>query len=131
MIVALDIRGTPSSLAHPDHRVTVLSVHRAIVTGQGAPHVIAHQWKEYFLQVFVRDNNIDQELRALNRKMQREGIFRNLKRRRANEKPSEKEPGNSRRPFAAAESSNAKRRGAKGLCREPDTLAGTDRKSSA
>jgi len=42
------------------------------------------------VQVFVRDNNVDQALRALKKKMQREGIFREMKRRRAYEKPSEK-----------------------------------------
>lgn len=48
------------------------------------------KWKEHFLQVFVRDNNIDQALRVLKKKMQREGVFRELKRRRAYEKPSER-----------------------------------------
>ena len=38
---------------------------------------------------FVRCNNIDQALRALKKKMQREGIFREMKRRRYYEKPSE------------------------------------------
>ena len=33
------------------------------------------------MQVFVRDNNVDQALRALKKKMQREGIFREMKRR--------------------------------------------------
>ncbi len=42
------------------------------------------------VQVFVRDNNVDQALRALKKKMQREGLFREMKRRRAYEKPSEK-----------------------------------------
>ena len=42
------------------------------------------------VQVFVRDNNVDQALRALKKKMQREGVFREMKRRRAYEKPSEK-----------------------------------------
>ena len=42
------------------------------------------------VQVLVRDNNIDQALRVLKKKMQREGIFRELKRRRAYEKPSER-----------------------------------------
>jgi small subunit ribosomal protein S21 len=41
------------------------------------------------LQVFVRDNNVDQALRALKKKMQREGVFREMKRRRFYEKPSE------------------------------------------
>ena len=42
------------------------------------------------LQVFVRDNNVDQALRALKKKMQREGTFREMNRRRAYEKPSER-----------------------------------------
>ena len=41
------------------------------------------------MQVFVRDNNVDQALRVLKKKMQREGLFRELKRRRFYEKPSE------------------------------------------
>jgi small subunit ribosomal protein S21 len=42
------------------------------------------------LQVLVRDNNVDQALRVLKKKMQREGVFREMKRRRCYEKPSEK-----------------------------------------
>ncbi len=42
------------------------------------------------VEVVVRDNNIDQALRALKKKMQREGIFREMKMRRHFEKPSEK-----------------------------------------
>jgi small subunit ribosomal protein S21 len=42
------------------------------------------------MQVMVRDNNVDQALRVLKKKMQREGIFRELKRRRHYEKPSER-----------------------------------------
>jgi small subunit ribosomal protein S21 len=42
------------------------------------------------LQVLVRDNNVDQALRVLKKKMQREGLFREMKRRRFYEKPSEK-----------------------------------------
>jgi small subunit ribosomal protein S21 len=42
------------------------------------------------MQVFVRDNNVDQALRALKKKMQREGIFRELRNRKAYEKPSER-----------------------------------------
>ena len=42
------------------------------------------------MQVFVRENNVDQALRALKRKMQREGIFREMKLRKAYEKPSER-----------------------------------------
>src|SRR6266404_2345115 len=48
------------------------------------------QRRECFLQVLVRDNNVDQALRVLKKKMQREGVFREMKRRRFYEKPSEK-----------------------------------------
>lgn len=42
------------------------------------------------MHVFVRDNDVAKALRILKKKMQREGIFRELKARRAYEKPSEK-----------------------------------------
>ena len=42
------------------------------------------------LLVAVRDNNVDQALRVLKKKMQREGLFREMKNRRAFEKPSER-----------------------------------------
>ncbi len=42
------------------------------------------------VEVHVRDNNVDQALRALKKKMQREGIFREMKMRRHFEKPSER-----------------------------------------
>lgn len=40
--------------------------------------------------VFVRDNDINMALRVLKKKMQREGTFREMRRRRAYEKPSER-----------------------------------------
>jgi small subunit ribosomal protein S21 len=46
--------------------------------------------KGAFVQVLVRDNNVDQALKALKKKMQREGIFREMKLRGHYEKPSEK-----------------------------------------
>jgi small subunit ribosomal protein S21 len=42
------------------------------------------------LQVLVRDNNVEQALRVLKKKLQREGVFREMKARSAYEKPSEK-----------------------------------------
>jgi small subunit ribosomal protein S21 len=53
------------------------------------------------MQVLVRDNNIDQALRVLKKKMQREGVLREMKRRRCYEKPSQQ---------AAREKSEAVRR---------------------
>ena len=42
------------------------------------------------MQVLVRDNNVDQALKALKKKMQREGLYREMRMRRHYEKPSEK-----------------------------------------
>ena len=50
------------------------------------------------MYVAVRENNVDQALRVLKKKMQREGMFREMKNRRNFEKPSE------RRAREAAES---------------------------
>lgn len=46
--------------------------------------------QEYLVQVLVRDNNVDQAMKALKKKLQREGVFREMKLRNAYEKPSEK-----------------------------------------
>ncbi len=40
--------------------------------------------------VYIRNNNLDQALRALKKKMQREGVFREMKLRNSYEKQSEK-----------------------------------------
>lgn len=42
------------------------------------------------MEVVVRENNVDQALRALKKKMQREGVYKEMKMRRHFEKPSEK-----------------------------------------
>jgi small subunit ribosomal protein S21 len=42
------------------------------------------------MRVFVKDNDINSALRVLKKKMQREGTFREMKRRRSYEKPSER-----------------------------------------
>ena len=42
------------------------------------------------MQVSVRDNNVDQALRALKKKLQREGVFRERSSSNIFEKPSEK-----------------------------------------
>src|SRR6202012_515501 len=63
--------------------------------GQGnflliSPPAFKNPFGSYPLQIIVRDNNIDQALKALKKKMKREGIFREMKLRGAYEKPSEK-----------------------------------------
>jgi small subunit ribosomal protein S21 len=64
------------------------------------------------LQVFVRDNNVDQALRVLKKKMQREGVFREMKRRKAYEKPSERKTreggGDPARPQGGAQAGPAR-----------------------
>lgn len=42
------------------------------------------------IEIQVRDNNVDQALRALKKKLQREGIYREMRRRRFYEKPTER-----------------------------------------
>jgi small subunit ribosomal protein S21 len=46
--------------------------------------------EERHVQVLVRDNNVDQALKVLKKKMQREGVFREMKLRGHYEKPSER-----------------------------------------
>ena len=66
------------------------------LAGSGQEWVLAHfnlstrEAESTRVQVVVRDNNVDQALRALKKKMQREGIFREMKLRNYYEKPSEK-----------------------------------------
>ena len=46
--------------------------------------------EEHRVQVLVRNNNVDQALKVLKKKMQREGVFREMKLRGHYEKPSER-----------------------------------------
>jgi small subunit ribosomal protein S21 len=74
--------------------------HRALLAGRllwpvprgfGAVPVAIIRFEVFrFMQIMVRDNNVDQALRALKKKLQREGVYREMKLRRHYEKPSEK-----------------------------------------
>jgi small subunit ribosomal protein S21 len=78
--------------AFPQHRNAVART-QARWTGQDPSDITRASQKrvqEPHLQIIVRDNNIDQALKALKKKMQREGIFREMKLRGHYEKPSEK-----------------------------------------
>src|SRR6516165_826621 len=80
-----------------------------------------------FLQVIVRDNNVDQALRVLKKKMQREGVFREMKRRRFYEKPSERsarEQNEARRRARKQARKNAQRDGLLPAPRGKKPLAG-------
>jgi small subunit ribosomal protein S21 len=68
------------------------------------------------VQIFVRDNNVDQALKALKKKMQREGTFREMKRHVHYEKPSEKRRARRPRRCAAPASWLARRPSARAPC---------------
>ncbi|MFS8113469.1 30S ribosomal protein S21 [Rhizobium jaguaris] len=77
------------------------------------------------MQVLVRDNNVEQAIRALKRKMQREGLFRELKQRRAYEKPSE------RRIREKAQAISRYRKAARKKMQREGLVAASKRRSSA
>lgn len=81
------------------------------------------------LQVIVRDNNIDQALRALKKKLQREGVFREMKRRRAYEKPSEKRARKAGEAIRRARKLARKRAQREGLVAKPRTSPAAPRRS--
>jgi small subunit ribosomal protein S21 len=74
------------------------------------------------LQVLVRDNNIEQALKVLKKKMQREGIFREMKSRRSYEKPSEQ------RARARAEAVRRSRKAARKLAQREGLIAAPRKK---
>ncbi len=59
--------------------------------GAGATRVFYSPKREVTaVEVSVRDNNVEQAIRVLKKKMQRGGVFREMKLRRHFEKPSER-----------------------------------------
>jgi small subunit ribosomal protein S21 len=74
------------------------------------------------LQVLVRDNNVDQALRVLKKRLQREGVFREMKLRKYYEKPSEK------RVREAAESVRRARKAARKTAIREGLIAAPKRK---
>lgn len=74
------------------------------------------------MQVIVRDNNVDQALRVLKKKLQREGVFREMKARRSYEKPSEK------RAREKGEAIRRNRKAARKLAQREGLLPGPKRK---
>ncbi|MFI5011091.1 MAG: 30S ribosomal protein S21 [Hyphomicrobiales bacterium] len=79
------------------------------------------------MQVLVRDNNIEQAMRVLKKKMQREGVFREIRRRRAYEKPSEKRVREKTDAIRRARKSARKQAQRDGLLPMPKPRTGLDR----
>jgi small subunit ribosomal protein S21 len=75
------------------------------------------------LRILVRDNNVDQALRVLKKKLQREGVFREMKARRAYEKPSE------RRTREKAEAIRRSRKAARKMAQREGLLPSRKRKT--
>ncbi len=75
------------------------------------------------MQVLVRDNNVDQALRALKKKMQREGIFREMKMRDYYEKPSQKRAREKAESSAPRAQAGPQARTARGSVAGPAPLA--------
>jgi small subunit ribosomal protein S21 len=80
------------------------------------------------LQVTVRDNNIDQALKVLKKKLQREGVFREIKRRRAYEKPSEKRARKAGEAIRRARKLARKQAQREGLIAKPRAKAAVGRR---
>jgi small subunit ribosomal protein S21 len=79
------------------------------------------------LQVLVRDNNVEQALRVLKKKMQREGIFREMKMRGHYEKPSEKRVREKAEAIRRARKLARKRAQREGLIPGPKKSPDSDR----
>lgn len=82
------------------------------------------------MQVLVRDNNIDQALRVLKKKMQREGVFREMKQRRSYEKPSERKTREKSEAVRRARKLARKQAIREGLLPSPPKKRFPERKSS-
>lgn len=83
------------------------------------------------MQVLVRDNNVDQALRVLKKKLQREGVFREMKARRAYEKPSEKRNREKEAAISRARKEAKKKAQRDGLLPKPKRKPVTLRSSAA
>ena len=76
------------------------------------------------MQVLVRDNNVEQALRALKKKLQREGVFREMKMRDYYEKPSEKRVREKAEAVRRVRKLDRKRMQREGLISAPKPAAG-------
>ena len=71
------------------------------------------------MRILVRDNNVEQALRVLKKKMQREGIFREMKQRSAYEKPSERKTREKAEAISRARKAARKKMQREGLLPAP------------
>jgi small subunit ribosomal protein S21 len=89
-ISKIDVGSYRGCRLHPHSTYPCASSPGDLAIGPPAVGLINPRSKGHRVQVLVRDNNVDQALKVLKKKMQREGIFREMKLRGHYEKPSEK-----------------------------------------
>lgn len=109
---------------HPSgRRVFVLTA--SVITSRQAPGALhgPDQGERTIVQIVVRDNNVEQALKALKKKMQREGTFREMKRRNHYEKPSEKKARQKAEAIRRARKLARKRAQREGLLPKPKAAA--------
>jgi small subunit ribosomal protein S21 len=83
-----------------------------------------------FMRILVRDNNVDQALRFMKKKMQREGLFRELRMKEAFEKPSEKRVREHAEAIRRARKAERKKLQREGLLPMPKPKPRPERKTS-
>jgi small subunit ribosomal protein S21 len=82
------------------------------------------------MRILVRDNNVEQALRFMKKKMQREGLFRELRMKEAFEKPSEKRVREHAEAIRRARKAERKKLQREGVLPMPKPKPRPERKSS-
>lgn len=83
------------------------------------------------MRVFVKENNVEQAMRALKKKLQREGVFREMRERRAYEKPSERRVRERAQAIARQRKADRKKLQREGLLPAPRKRPAPRRPASA
>ena len=83
------------------------------------------------MRVFVKENNVEQAMRALKKKLQREGVFREMRERRAYEKPSERRAREHAQAIARQRKADRKKLQGEGLLPAPRKRPAPRRPASA
>jgi small subunit ribosomal protein S21 len=83
------------------------------------------------MRILVRDNNVEQALRFMKKKMQREGLFRELRMKEAFEKPSEKRVREQAEAVRRARKAQRKKLQREGLLPMPKPKPRPERKQGA
>jgi small subunit ribosomal protein S21 len=83
------------------------------------------------MRIIVRDNNVEQALRFMKKKLQREGLFREMRMKEAFEKPSEKRVREQAEAVRRARKAQRKKLQREGLLPMPKAKPRPERKKPA